>query len=86
MFAFAAGGASWVLEGKMRARRATRIRLDLAKAVPQVFSSAAQASVAAFILYTLSISMSIVEIPVQESSIGRCFQVSNFHVLLHVPL
>ena len=65
----------------MRVRRATRIRLDSAKAVPQVFSSAAQASVAAFILYTLSISMSIVESTVQENRVGSYFQVINFHVL-----
>jgi len=68
----------------MRVRRATRIRLDSAKAVPQVFSSAAQASVAAFILYTLSISMSIVESTVQENRVGSYFQVINFHVLLTV--
>ncbi len=68
----------------MRVRRATRIRLDSAKAVPQVFSSAAQASVAAFILYTLSISMSIVESTVQEDRVGSYFQVINFHVLLTV--
>jgi hypothetical protein len=68
----------------MRVRRATRIRLESAKAVPQVFSSAAQASVAAFILYTLSISMSIVESTVQENRVGSYFQVINFHVLLPV--
>jgi hypothetical protein len=69
----------------MRVRRATRIRLDSAKAVPQVFSSAAHASVAAFILYTLSISISIVESRVQGNRIGCYFQVSNFHVLLPCP-
>jgi hypothetical protein len=68
----------------MRLRKAPRIRLDSAKAVPQVFSSAAQASVAAFILYTLSISMSIVESTVQENRVGSYFQVINFHVLLTV--
>ena len=66
----------------MRLRKAPRIRLDSAKAVPQVFFSAAQASVAAFILYTLAVSTNIVENPIQGNRIG---DVSNFDVLFRVP-
>ena len=68
----------------MRLRKAPRIRLDSAKAVPQVFFSAARASVAAFILYTvtLSVSTNMVENPIQGNRIGN---VSNFDVLFRVP-
>ena len=68
----------------MRLRKAPRIRLDSAKAVPQVFFSAAQASVAAFILYTVTlfVSTNIVENPIQGNRIGN---VSNLDVLFRVP-
>ncbi len=68
----------------MRLRKAPRIQLDLAKAVPQVFFSAAQASVAAFILYTLAVSTNIVENPIQGNRIGHNMQVSIF-ILFHIP-
>ena len=66
----------------MRWRRGARIRLDSVTAVPQLFSSAAQASVAALIMYTLSISMGIIENPVHGNRIGRNMQVSNFMFIM----
>ncbi len=81
MFAFAAGGASpaWVLECfEMRSRKAPQIRLDSAKAIPQVLF---QASFAAFILYALTVSANIVKNSIQDNSIGHHMEVSHFCVL-----
>lgn len=63
----------------MRLRKAPRIQLDSAKAVPQVLFCAAQASVAAFILFTLSVPTNIVENPFQENRLGHKMQVSNLY-------
>jgi hypothetical protein len=68
----------------MRSRKAPRIRLDSAKAVPQVLF---QAFLAAFILYAFAVSTNIVESSIQGHSIGHQMEVSHlcaFSIILQV--
>ena len=63
----------------MRSRKAPRIRLDSAKAVPLVFF---QASIAVFILCILTVSTNVVESSIEGNSIqvGHHMQESHFYV------
>ena len=67
----------------MRSRKAPRIRLDSAKAVPQVFF---QASGAAIILFILTVSTNIVENSIPGNRVGDHMQVSHSHELIHIIL
>ena len=69
----------------MRSRKAPRIRLDSAKAVPQVFR-VFQASGAAIILFVLTVSTNIVENSIQGNRVGDHMQVSHSYELIHIIL